>query len=1549
MKHQKRLSRLFAFVLAMVLVASETMVAFAAEPVPEENEAQMILEETESADMSVGTDEEAEDIAGEEQQSMSEDETETEDPVSDSSEETQEVTSEETAVPDSSEETLEASEEDSIAEDAIAYAAEKTGMKLTKLTATGGDSINLNATDEKDLTRQFKITGLTEEDIIRVSSWKYEDDAEPFSRVEVERSEDKTEAVVTLVANPETAKHIWQEAVVIVERIREIDGEEVVEEVQETTPYFCVRFSTEIHNNKRDIAADGGDGFFSPFWNDEEGKYYYEDIEHEQAKVTYAYTDLSNEDFSEYLQFRTTNNFGAVKVEVEDRGLITCTKTKNKNLWTVKTRGTGMMGEAYIWITADGITQKLTIYLNGSGKFSGLYSGMDEYRFGVTTDEDGKLSYISHCGDYFPLHFEEFVYSMGWTEEHGDFRYMPTLEFSVDSEDGPIAISSTKYVGDDWEGKYNVNVNLIEDFEGNPVGTYYFNCRIVMDRDEHGNPVLYTAEEGEEDYYRVLDILTGEYVELPISVVDKNVCWSNQRKVIFESEDYDREYLKNQILVNKERYIAGYVLLERTEASVKLGTVPLGNDNGMVIDENGKLLGIWEWVNPNADIKASVYDMQSFAARFTPAKEPERAFISNLAVAVTQLKNLIVDVDDFYTENGDYAPFRLDYDVIGYYDTGDDYFRTLLNEAEVSVDYNLPDGVTVQEDEPDTEYEYYTKLPMFGGFINNKGSKLPEKNEITISVSRETEIPGAEPAETKKVTYSKKVTVRRLAYRLADLVVNVSEDSSESPVWGFDEDLGQVVVDYHRLSDKNEIPLQVKALKSTANEEYPEEFPEVVDDKIQLTWTTSDDSIADVKFGGKGGGYRISVKKKAGLVKLTCTAADSCKTSRVIYLNVKDNSPTIRFNKVVINKYNNIAANPVRLPFDDTVCSGGDRIEKVALDSKDPDAALYEFRMEEDGFYDMYVKYDSANKVVLDAWKAISKKVVADKKFIVTMKSGNVFEYKLNFAVDVTVPAASVKQTQKLNLAYKAIDGENTAGAAIIKLSGKNAVCNAEVITPGFAGKYNEEDGTIAVWPTDLTAARAALKAKKKTYFKVSVNIRMDGAADSPNNVTKVITLAAERKLPKFSLPALNLFAYETEANFNLLLNGKPYRNEYGEIDFTVKESDSEKVYIESEPDGSLFFQYNPMAVKSGTSYTIEGKCDLFEDTITLKGKMSIVGKKAQLTLGKSTVTLNKSTNIRDNGWVQIPVKMKDASNDLKIRTVYYTKNKKNKALFDKNGVTIQYDSFNQMILVGINADTPAIKDGTYTVPVYAQMVTFNDPEQPHSDQYQYYGVTKAANLKIVVTDKKITASFKGNGKLNLFERYNSEMQIKVTLKNTSSRIREMRLYGSAKDRFEGWYDYEANCFRLRATDNQDFTMKGSYKIGFVIDLEDGTHLIFDGKSKGQFFTVKPSNKAPKVTCIQSNNVLDRNVEYSSAAARFVLAPGINVERVEFANKADEKDLRVEWQYDEDNPIILLLDNTWYPNLLAPSAARKVKLNVYLWNAPKDAKPITVTYTIAIR
>ena len=464
----------------------------------------------------------------------------------------------------------------------------------------------------------------------------------------------------------------------------------------------------------------------------------------------------------------------------------------------------------------------------------------------------------------------------------------------------------------------------------------------------------------------------------------------------------------------------------------------------------------------------------------------------------------------------------------------------------------------------------------------------------------------------------------------------------------------------------NVISMQAETLMLTVNGEEKTELALSVDTNNQnftlaasalnydgdvytpkVTWTSSDTSVAKVTVARDGTVTMTIPAKASGQCVITATSNDLNKVQTQLTVSVRDYSPRLGSNKIILNSYSQ---------------------QGVALDLRESYGNAIvsaELTGAPEGFL--------LDSDTLTLYAEGVKNGTFNLTLNVTCEDGKTYPYHLQAKVANTLPAVTVKQTEKFNLFY--LDS-----AAILNVAAPGqTITSVELAdTKDFFVDYS--DGTASLHYAENPAAKPDTKA--------TLLVHLEGY-NTP--MSKAITIATTNTAPKLSLsPASSTI--NTALNDSRSVDLKVWNQTEGNwlIPDSVECTAEFATIVYSGDTLTLTLDGD-----TGGTATIRVRQSNWAQAVKLTHKVAASSKLPVIKLGSTKLTLNSYFTER---FAATPVTLSQGNLTLNDVTLVPTAKAGTAAAVEAEKLNVHYSHDDGCIHAEIPDDAP--KAGTYTYSV---------------------------------------------------------------------------------------------------------------------------------------------------------------------------------------------------------------------------------------------------------
>lgn len=825
----------------------------------------------------------------------------------------------------------------------------------------------------------------------------------------------------------------------------------------------------------------------------------------------------------------------------------------------------------------------------------------------------------------------------------------------------------------------------------------------------------------------------------------------------YEKEDDDKKnlYAECKVTVGESSFSD----LEKETLLKKVGTIYcITNVHGTRLGDLALPDG-WEWVEPDTVVTISTDDparVQGYSARYT--QKSYVPFTMPVPVAVTQITGVKVSGPIELT-SGHAGDYSVSLTYRGYFVESNNAFVEAVDKA-VSFDWSA-DNIFVLNNRK-------------GRNINVQAAKVSDitAGVITASVTVGEEI------------LSEAYDVIVIPEHITQIKITPTTDKVQYAInYKYNEEENVVYVDEASVSSQ---AYRIKFVLSASMDDK-----EVEVEKGTFTWTINDPALGEIKEASDGT-VQLYIKK-SGTILLRATANDAGEKYAEIAVEVRDFSPILETNTIVLSKY---ALDGTQLP---VYPVEGNEIVSIRVNNDN-------FRITRvDGKYVMSI----VNK------DSYTKNTTIDAQLTVRTQMGNPITWDVKLIVDTTKPKVKFVQKTAPNIFYTDTTAQYVVNSDYdivdITDSGDRAV--------GFSVEsYDRETGILTVKARGLDKSTVGgFKTRNSEYSNLPLLIRYNEYGTHTEN----LKITAKAKKPTLKVQELSVMSAGQTMETYL-------------IDTKTKK----KVPL-SETGSVTSLTPAVTAERSGTnikigysggkslSYKLSVSDENWTENLSLSGKLSVV--KALFTqLDTKKISLNMAHNIKNNGSVSVDVSVKNNSSIAIEKVRCDAANAKGKQLIDSGYLNFAYDAAEGTLDIGLNENRPSgVKAGNYSFKVYATI----------SGEMEL----KPATLNIVLTDasKSPDVKLSGKGQINLVDRKNTSILYTIKLSNMTSTVRSVSTMGN-----------NAELFDAKLTDDGKVEIKAVEGVPlntatYVLDLVFGFK---NNTAVPASVRIKPVNKMPKIT-----------------------------------------------------------------------------------------------------
>ena len=519
-----------------------------------------------------------------------------------------------------------------------------------------------------------------------------------------------------------------------------------------------------------------------------------------------------------------------------------------------------------------------------------------------------------------------------------------------------------------------------------------------------------------------------------------------------------------------------------------------------------------------------------------------------------------------------------------------------------------------------------------------------------------------------------------------------------------------------------------------------------------VTWVSMDPAVARVTDAGDGIVTLTIPANASGECFVTATSKDMAKITARLKVTVRDFAPRLITANLTVNKY---AKNGTVVDLRE---SYGNKITAVEL-------------------VDPSFTFDSKS-MTLHAAQATRNGTYSNILMNVTCADGLIYPYNLRIQVTGTLPAVTVKQTQKVNLFYLDSTAELTVSA-----SGQTIEAVELEDTDDFRLEYLDGKATLH-YNTDEPAEKPDTKGTLLVYLE---------GYSTP--VSKAITISTTTTAPKLSLSpsssTINTVLDDSRSVDLKILNKtdggflEPYEVTYiAEFATITKAGDTLALTL----DGNV-----------GGTASIWVRQSNWAQAVKLTHKVAVSTKPPVIKLGSTKLALSSYFTEQS---AATPVTLSQGNLTLSDVTLTSTARPGTAAAAEAEKLNVDYSYEDGSICAEI-IPGEAPKPGTYT---YSVKGILSDGQTELS----------GGTLKVTVSASVPRVSLSAKGKLDTL---NPDSAIVYTprLTNCIGAIDDVSLAGQDADKFDA--QLEDGKIVLRQLDGVDYATNVTYKVQFLVSV----------------------------------------------------------------------------------------------------------------------------------
>ena len=714
----------------------------------------------------------------------------------------------------------------------------------------------------------------------------------------------------------------------------------------------------------------------------------------------------------------------------------------------------------------------------------------------------------------------------------------------------------------------------------------------------------------------------------------------------------------------------------------------------------------------------------------------------------------------------------------------------------------------------------------------------------------------------------------------------------------------------HLEKGNNTISLNTKAFSATGTD---------ISGSTKVKWTTSNKTVATVDSKGK-----ITLKG-IGTAIVTATANDGSNASDSVIIQVKDYCPRLEQKTITLNCMNE-SGEVLRFHMpEDVRWTNEHKVEVYVYNSK---TKVYESAS--DKFEITYANQLFTINLKDDAKVAANKKADYTLALVPVVENCTTdeivtIEPKYGCALKLSVinkaPKVTVKQTGKVNLFYKDVQGivaittDHGVISKVTWVNGESAdftiVHNQNVLTlqPQLKAEAIKTDGSI-----DL----------KKVDAKGKINVHFS-EMDSPVQVNLNISVEYKKPTYVFKIGSLSLYpGYGIQSGWDTIIDKTSKAViDLSDISENVKtEGFTISNVIEQEGRMELTADENAPAKKAEVILS----CDNWNGTVSVAETIKVAQPKP--VLSEKTITLNKKNILSNTEPLSVIMNLNGSEyvTGFEISKIEGADAKTKEVMKDASLVVRKAGE--TAVTVGLQEykkgeQLVSVPKGSYNIMITPGITVNGNKVELESQK-----------LTVKVEEKDVTAALKGKGKINNLNRYDVSGTIyTVTMKNTSAKPVDVKMIGNDSSIVSKTL-IKNGSVEIYFKEDADLKLKRTYQMVPVLTLSDGTTVSADAI---KMTVSQPSVKA--VTDVKSVTIYaseDKDVNHGnlhiSIQSKDSYLAGDGIIR-------DVVSLTKGFAYDLNTHSLVISDPEW----VAMNKTNTVKLAVTLNGEAIGGKQITVS------
>lgn len=699
----------------------------------------------------------------------------------------------------------------------------------------------------------------------------------------------------------------------------------------------------------------------------------------------------------------------------------------------------------------------------------------------------------------------------------------------------------------------------------------------------------------------------------------------------------------------------------------------------------------------------------------------------------------------------------------------------------------------------------------------------------------------------------------------------------------------------------------------------------------EVTFATADKKILTLKESSSNSATFEVPELAEGITKITITAKGDKKIQKTVVCAVKNYKPVLTTTKLSLDK-NKIAGAELTIH-----PSYGAVPEKVSVKTVSFGKNVYEnlfvITLKSGNVYDINLNPALSDKEITDLKNGTYKVVLQAtwKGQDVPAEIGTV-----SIKVSASKPNVKVKQTAKVNLFYANYDESGKLRLALEDSYGKMMLTGqkAEIRNVEWSGS----DFTVS--ENGIIRLKDSLnKSASQLDKKITAKVTFEGYRDL-YTVTKTLNLQVVTTKPKVTvIPEENVwYTYLEQSETPLTVTDSNTKKEILPKDAVSLQTDS-TIYDVIVKEDRFYLTLKAGATPKTENVKWSLKATDWKEPVTGKTKITVDSKLPAAKLSSSKLTLNAATYAGGELWMteQAVAKVTIANaKKVAVQGIYF-KPKNTAAKNIGNKISLMYEE--GRIKASLN---DKVGKGSYTYTAEPVVLVGDKPV-----------VLKPIVITVSVIQSAPSINMKAKGSIDILQRDQTAVTYTPTIKNLNGEITNIQMAGPDANQFV-LKENENGSIQVQAKEGVIFRTDCKYQIQFVFTLktEKGIQQIATKMLSIKVKQGKVSLKAQQTDGIYPLKSAFKENGYALNAKLSVLQPqGVEIQNIRLIDTTDSFEL-LNWTVDENGiihmPIVLTETEARQKLNLKLKKTYKLKLEVELKDAAGNLKPVSTNLKIKV-